>query len=241
MEIFWSVIIIGTAHFLIATAYYALFQSDKWKANLPVPFLRELVFVIPLILVVAVTTKLLHSLFGFSPLNGTTLLHWLGGAFCTLAIPYGLRAFFLHWKEKSMEQPPEATANLLNRQEKSTSQPERIFTLTDESLDSRMHCLNTENFYYLQSMGNYVNVHWAGTRKMEKDCYRLSMRKLKANVMATDVVQCHRSYMVNLSHVEAIRGNTRGYKLILSHQGNRIEVPATATYVNQWRSRLESA
>ncbi len=70
--------------------------------------------------------------------------------------------------------------------------------------------LNLDNFVYAKSDKNYTYIY------LEDKVYlkRIPLKSLEDQLSGFQfIIKCHRSYLVNLYKIEAIKGNTQGYKL----------------------------
>jgi DNA-binding LytR/AlgR family response regulator len=68
---------------------------------------------------------------------------------------------------------------------------------------------------YIQSSDNYATLLVQEGAVFRKELIRSSLSRLEEQVPAY-VQRCHRSYLVNLHHVQSVSGNAQGYRLHLS-------------------------
>jgi len=89
----------------------------------------------------------------------------------------------------------------------------------------------SSDFFFAKSDGNYVEF-------MIKNENGTLTRKITRNTLANveeqfsnykNILKVHRSYIVNLQHVQSVSGNAQGYKLTLSN--TNIPVPVSRTYI----------
>jgi hypothetical protein len=88
-----------------------------------------------------------------------------------------------------------------------------------------------KDFLFAKSDGNYVEF-------MIKNENGTTDQKITRNTLASvdeqfsgyvNIIKVHRSYIVNLQHVQSVDGNAQGYKLTLSN--SKILVPVSRTYI----------
>ena len=84
--------------------------------------------------------------------------------------------------------------------------------------------LHLADLVYLQSAGNYVEVHHRdGSGRIHKDLVRNRLKALAAELPPESFFQCHKSYVVNVQHIRKVKGNARNYTLEL--QFDSMEIP----------------
>lgn len=87
-----------------------------------------------------------------------------------------------------------------------------------------------ENLLYLESAENYISIFYLNKGKMSKHLVRDTMKKVEESFSGTDVVRCHRSYMVNFGKVKVIKKERDGLKLELDNPSVP-DIPVSKTYV----------
>ena len=74
--------------------------------------------------------------------------------------------------------------------------------------------LEVRTFLFAKAEGNYVMLYLKDGKELNKILKRISIKELEKQLEHLDhVVRIHRSFMVNLSFVENVKGNAQGYKL----------------------------
>jgi DNA-binding LytR/AlgR family response regulator len=61
--------------------------------------------------------------------------------------------------------------------------------------------------------------------------FRDTLKKIEESFTGTEIVRCHRCFMVNFDKVKVIRKDKDGLKLELDNPGIR-DIPVSKTYVN---------
>jgi len=87
-----------------------------------------------------------------------------------------------------------------------------------------------ENLLYIESAENYVNVCYLNKGRISKYLLRDTMKKMEENFSGTEIIRCHRSYLVNFEKVKIIRKDKDGLKLELDTP-SAIDIPVSKTYV----------
>jgi DNA-binding LytR/AlgR family response regulator len=88
-----------------------------------------------------------------------------------------------------------------------------------------------ENLLYLESAENYVNICYLNKGKVSKYLLRDTLKKIEESFSGTELVRCHRSYIVNFEKVKVIRKDKDGLKLEFDNP-TMTDIPVSKTYVN---------
>jgi hypothetical protein len=67
---------------------------------------------------------------------------------------------------------------------------------------------------FIRSANNYIEVFWKENVTIKSQLVRCSMTKAE-EILKEDkfIFKCHRSYLVNINHIEKVEGNSQGYRL----------------------------
>jgi len=124
----------------------------------------------------------------------------------------------------------------------SSSKEERIML---EGSTKECVSLLLSDFIFAESEGNYVSIHYmenpsTGSEQTEKQTMlRTSMKNVVAILCVnTEIIQCHRAYIVNLRHVQSVEGRSSGIGLKLRHCDTI--VPVSKSYVNEVKERIKN-
>jgi len=88
--------------------------------------------------------------------------------------------------------------------------------------------LAISSFLYGKAQNNYVELYYLEENQMKKFLIRSSLHNLVNSIHTPAVARCHRSYMVNLLAVKAIKGGSQEVNLFL--EPFDIAVPASKSY-----------
>lgn len=124
----------------------------------------------------------------------------------------------------------------------SSSKEERIML---EGSTKECVSLLLSDFIFAESEGNYVSIHYmenpsTGSEQIVKQTMlRTSMKNVVAILCVnTEIMQCHRAYIVNLRHVQSVEGRSSGIGLKLRHCDTI--VPVSKSYVNEVKERIKN-
>jgi len=77
--------------------------------------------------------------------------------------------------------------------------------------------LTLVNFLYGKSQDNYVELYYLENEQLKKFLIRSPLSKLSKSINNSVIVRCHRSYMVNLLQVTAVKGGNNEMTLNIDH------------------------
>lgn len=150
-----------------------------------------------------------------------------------LLIPYTIMILLFEVREKN------AYIQHITGASSDYAQPD-MYNFYDEKGELKLSA-KPETIYYIESADNYVIIHYISTGKKEKLMIRNTLKNIEWRFRDTQLVRCHRSFIVNLSKVQIMRRQegdvvldfgeervapipvSKGYgEKVISHFANRI-------------------
>jgi hypothetical protein len=115
--------------------------------------------------------------------------------------------------------------------------PDEMITLSGRTKDSLM--LKPSHILYMEALGNYVDVHYLDeNEKISRKTIRTTIQQMEKTLENYPaVIRCHRTYIVNVSHVEKVNTSQQGLLLMLKYVNK--EIPVSRTYKKNFRPFLE--
>ena len=141
-----------------------------------------------------------------------------------LLIPYSVLWLYFSWKDKKEQ------IYRLAEIQASPANTRNMIAFYDEKGILKFS-IKRENLLYLESAENYVNICYLNKNKISKYLLRETLKKTEEIFAGTEIVRCHRSYMVNFDKVKVIIKDKEGLKLELDVPTS-IEIPVSKTYVD---------
>ena len=95
-----------------------------------------------------------------------------------------------------------------------------------------------ENLLYIESADNYINVWYMKGNLPKKLILRNTLKRTAELLSETNVMRCHRGFMVNMEQVKVLRREKEGFYLELGIEGVK-DIPVSKTYgdaVMKWLS-----
>lgn len=94
-----------------------------------------------------------------------------------------------------------------------------------------------ENLLYIESADNYICIWYHKNDMLKKQLMRITMKDISEQLVDSNIVRCHRSYMVNLDLVKVMRREKENLFLELCVPGVK-EIPISKTYGENVLRRL---
>jgi hypothetical protein len=141
-----------------------------------------------------------------------------------LLLPYSILWLYFSWRDKK-----EQIERMADVPSFSDSTRNMIPFYDDKGI--LRFSIKKENLLYLESAENYVNICYLNKGKISKYLLRDTLKKIEENFSGTEIIRCHRSYMVNFEKVKVIRKDRDGLKLEFDNP-SVTDIPVSKTYVN---------
>jgi hypothetical protein len=141
-----------------------------------------------------------------------------------LLLPYSVSWLYFSWKDKQ-----EQIERLADIQAFSSNTRDMLPFYDEKGI--LKFSIKKENLLFLEAAENYVNIYYLNKGKVSRYLLRDTLKKAEDNFAGTEIIRCHRSYMVNFEKVKVIRKDKDGLKLELDNP-SVIDIPVSKTYVN---------
>jgi len=141
-----------------------------------------------------------------------------------LLIPYSVSWLYFSWMDKKELIERLAEGKIL------PSGTRNMIPFYDEKGILKFS-VKKENLLYLESAENYVSICYINKDKVSKYLLRDTLKKIEETFSGTEIIRCHRSYMVNFEKVKIIRRDKDGLKLGFDNQLVS-DIPVSKTYIN---------
>ncbi len=126
-----------------------------------------------------------------------------------ILIPYTILWLFFSWQDNAtrLQQLQEMDGPM-------KSENVGMIPFRDEKGSLRLS-IQMADLLYLEAADNYVSVHYLQRGKVQRFMVRNSMKTYEQQFSDSNIIRCHRSYMVNLEKVDIIRKEKDGLHLEL--------------------------
>jgi hypothetical protein len=140
-----------------------------------------------------------------------------------LLIPYSTMWLYFSWRDKK-----EQIERMSDIQSFSDNTRDMIPFYDEKSV--LKFSVKRENLLYIESAENYVSICYLNQGKISKYLLRDTLKRMEEIFAGTEIIRCHRSYMVNFEKVKVIRKEKDGLKLELDVP-SAIDIPVSKTFV----------
>jgi hypothetical protein len=120
-----------------------------------------------------------------------------------LLLPYAVLHLYFAYRDKDKQ------LQALRDDDAPSAPKPNVYSFYDEKGDLRLS-VTRENLLYIEAADNYVNIWYLNKDVLTKLLLRNSLKTMEKNLLQTNVVRCHRSYIVNLETVNVIRRQKDG-------------------------------
>lgn len=139
-----------------------------------------------------------------------------------LLLPYSAIHLYFSYKEK------ERLLRILAEERADVAAQQNVYSFYDEKNELRLSVKRT-NLLYIESADNYVCIWYLNKGNLTKFMLRNSLKAIEESFANTNVMRCHRSYMVNFDQVKVIRREKDGIYMELGVD-KVPDIPISKTY-----------
>ncbi len=145
-----------------------------------------------------------------------------------LLLPYSISILYLSWKEKSKQV---AALEEERTHGEDSSGSAGTFTFYDEKGKLQLS-VKKDSLLYMESADNYVSVWYLSKTGVSKYLIRNTLKEMEERFTGTNMVRCHRSFMVNLDQVKVAKRTSTG--IVLDLDTDKVpDIPVSRTYAGQ--------
>jgi hypothetical protein len=219
----WSTILVTMGMSIVAISRVIMYHYAK-KPTHNITVLRYILWIIVelLLLSAAFTALALITSYGGIERDPTEIYkNALQNTIFIMFIPYLICIMYLSYQDKNTKLRTIMEENIGN---KSTS----FITFHDDRGILQLSVAK-ENLLYIESADNYISTWYLKNGQLKKQLIRITMRDLSSQLEDTNIVRCHRSFMVNLDQVKVLRREKENLFIDLGYPGLK-EIPISKTY-----------
>jgi len=129
------------------------------------------------------------------------------------------------------------TAHILNESHDKFERSENSKIEIQTNLKDDTIVFDVNNFLFAKAEGNYVEFYLK-EENINRTVKRITMKELESALSSySNVIKTHRSFLVNLLHIESVSGNAQGYKLYLNDFDTPI--PVSRNLIEHFNSKMK--
>lgn len=110
----------------------------------------------------------------------------------------------------------------------------KTITFHDDGVRSDDLTIQVNDFLYAEVIKNNVIVYYQQNGMTMTHEMRMTLQNLVNGIDYPNIIQCHRSFVVNVDNITSAKGNSNGYKLLLGKCTN--VVPVSRSFVPKLKS-----
>ena len=141
-----------------------------------------------------------------------------------LLLPYSVMWLYFSWRDKK-----EQIERMEDRQSFSGNVRDMLPFYDEKSV--LKFSIKKDSLLYLESSENYVTIFYLNKEKISKYLLRDTLKNMEEKFSGTEIIRCHRSYMVNFEKVKVIKKDKDGLKLELDNP-SITDIPVSKTYAD---------
>ena len=152
-----------------------------------------------------------------------------------LLLPYFIIHLYFGYRESQLKL--KQLEDEQSQVETSTNNTPKIYAFYDEKNELRFS-VNKNNLLYIESADNYVYIWYSTKEVLSKFVLRNSMKAIEEQLADTNILRCHRSYIVNFDQINVIRRQKDGIYVEFEMKGIA-DIPISKKYsskIMEWFS-----
>jgi hypothetical protein len=226
----WSTILVTIGMFVVAVSRIIMYAYSRKPGN-AINNLQYIAWICVELLLLSGAFTLLARLTEVGPTQDPLEIYKnaLENTIFILCTPYLLCILFFSYQERSAK-----LKTLMN--ENIGFKSSTLISIRD-SRGVLQLSVAKENLLYIESADNYICIWYTKNEQLKKQLMRITMKDISEQLADTNIVRCHRSYMVNLDLVKVMRREKENLFLELGVPNVR-EIPISKTYGEQVLRRL---
>lgn len=156
----------------------------------------------------------------------------------SLGVPYLVSSMYFALEEKNNTIRMMNYGNVVSDMDYPDHQSKRI-TLFDNNGVLKFST-SAENLYFIESDDNYIKVWYMdNTGAMKQYMLRCRLKTIEDSFADSDLIRCHRKYVVNISKVKVLKAEKDGYYIDLDIESVE-PIPISKTYEQAVLARFNS-
>lgn len=231
-----TMVITAAALFVVPASIPFWFRESQWTVG------RNIIFVSTTVFFIGLGNLLYTHSIARAPLTFGSFIEF---QFFTLAVTFFIAASSTFIRYYILDERNKKEAKALDHEvaqhqvrERNPIRPEdEQFVLASDNGKEEV-AVSLKNLLYIESADNYSEIVMEENRQIKKVLIRSSLKRVEDQLRHPYFFRCHRSYIVNLSKVISVKGNSQGYQLDLPD--SPISVPVSRKYGTELSGKLRS-
>lgn len=227
----WSTILVSLGMSIVAISRVIMYHYSKKPVH-SITILKYTLWVIVELLLLSASFTVLALITSYGGASRDPMEIYknaLQNTIFIMFIPYLIFIMYLSYQDKSAKLRTIMEENLGN---KSTS-----FIAFHDDRGILQLSVAKENLLYIESADNYISTWYLKNGQLKKQLIRITLKDLSQQLADTNIVRCHRSFMVNLDQIKVLRREKENLFIELGYPGLK-EIPISKTYGEEVLKRI---
>jgi len=223
MYLVWSIVLVS---FGLVIFFLSRLTMTLWAKRHTISNLTYIVWIIIEILVIAVISAVCFFCVHIEHDFMIALLKCLIYSALLIVPPYVASLIYLSLQDKKtrLKVIEEDLDSAITQKAAGRS----IISFYDERGELQLS-LAKENFLYIESSDNYIAIWYLKNNLPRKQMMRMTLQRMAEQLQGTNVMRCHRSYLVNMEQVKVLRRDKEGFYIEMGINGVP-DLPVSKTY-----------
>lgn len=196
----------GSITFISMQVFNSLFKKRVYKLLSKWIILYEIGFILSLLLFIATLNYLFTALISVTSLNFDTYLSWIKITLCVGIFPTLFAVMYVQYKSK--------IDKYNNKTEVEVESKQRMITIKDMASNSKL-TISPNDFVYAEIRCSTLYIYFIHDNILYERHFRATISSIESEICDDNIVRCHRSFIINIKYIDAMEGNSNGYKLYL--------------------------
>ncbi|MDA3821943.1 MAG: LytTR family DNA-binding domain-containing protein [Bacteroidales bacterium] len=132
-----------------------------------------------------------------------------------MLIPYIFSLFIIHNRYQRFE--------IKNLSKNIVKGYNDLINFKEENQNVKFSIINAD-LLFLEATDNYVSIYYLNNGDVKRSLIRNTLKALELEQLPENIIRCHRSYMVNLKHIEYVKKNNRSFQIKLKNYDQLLQV-----------------
>ncbi len=223
--------ILTSNSYLLPKLFPQIFIEKNWKV------IHEIGYVIFTIFIISIGNTIYTHFCGFGKIDLFTFSVFI---FYTIIVAiFPVTILIILSKNHFLKQNLKDAANLNTKIENNIPNKldaEKIFKFTGQSENDTIE-LEANEIYFIQSQRNYLEFYIFQNHNIQTKLIRATLKEAENSIKNFPFLQrCHRSFIVNINHIQKIDGDSLGYSLQLKNTTDTI--PVSRSYTKEFKKKF---
>ncbi len=221
--------------FIVPLIFPSLFREEKWTIS------KEVALLIWIVITIAIGNYMYSVLLsivswvgikGFIIFTGFTLSIAIIPIIGVIVISHNTLL------RKNLEASNQLSQLIMNKQGSGVTDDHKL-VITSENRNQKIETF-ASNLICIESEGNYVNTWFLEEGRIVRLLIRNTIKNIETQIKWTGkLFKCHRAFIINLSHIEKVTGNSQGYRLLIRYLDK--EIPVARNYSKSFREAINNS